>query len=692
MSTIKISQFQGMVPALNDTVLPDNNAAFARNAFLYSGAIQGFQEFKTLTSVSTGQRMVFRFPNLYLDADHLSDADWLPFTSEYTNVLRTSVAGDTYERYYWASPDLSPKYNTKARILARFYNAGAAGTASSSAIVIGLGATSASPTNNNRYAVGLSKGLSNAGGVSGAADPWTLGVPAPSYTPTLTVTTQVSSTYISQTAGVASGVGIVLGLGATSAAPTNNNRFGVGGSSGQSIVSGASYSPDGTVKSRSYVVTWLTEYGEEGPPCTPAVASGRADAYWTLTGLTPPSYTDRNISKLRIYRTITSTQGVATYFQIAELPASTTSYIDTAYSDVTVSANQQIQSTSWYPPPSDLKGWVAMPNGIIAGWRGKEVWFCEPYRPHAWPPQYALTTEYDIVGLGIYGQTLIVCTQGFPTAITGINPLSMTMAKVSTFEPCMSRGSIVSAPEGVYYASPNGLILAAQGQFTNVTKQFMTKDKWQNLLSVSTARAVHNGSGYLAFGGVRPGCFEPTAFDNARFEMDDYTGSYAGLFFDPTNPGATTTMYSSYPVTSLFTDPWSGETLFIRNNLVQWFDLQTTTRNAEPFIWRSKKFQANKVQNFEAVKVYFTIPAGVTATPSGSVNNTLNQTLDVNQYGLMRVYADDRLVATRELFKSGQMFRLPSGFKNEFWQIEFEARVNITSVQMATSARELAGV
>jgi hypothetical protein len=36
--------------------------------------------------------------------------------------------------------------------------------------------------------------------------------------------------------------------------------------------------------------------------------------------------------------------------------------------------------------------------------------------------------------------------------------------------------------------------------------------------------------------------------------------------------------------------------------------------------------------------------------------------------------------------------RLPSGFKAEFWQLEFESRVDILSVQMATSVKELSRV
>jgi len=92
------------------------------------------------------------------------------------------------------------------------------------------------------------------------------------------------------------------------------------------------------------------------------------------------------------------------------------------------------------------------------------------------------------------------------------------------------------------------------------------------------------------------------------------------------------------------------------------------------------------------VKVYFHVPAGITWTPESARNNTLVQSLASDQYGLLRIYADDELVATREIRTSGEMFRLPSGFKASFWQFEIEARVHVTNVQLATSAKELAGV
>jgi hypothetical protein len=512
MATIKLSAFSGMVPAIDDRLLPVNNASFAQNAWLYSGAISAFNRPKTVyTAASTTIGKVYRIPNQFTDAEHIQDSIWLEFQEADTDIIKSSVVGDVYDRYYFAAAGVIPKYNTKQRI--------------------------------------------------DDDDPaFYLGVPAPTVAPGLTH---------------------------------------AGGT--------------GSAQTRSYVITYLSAYSEEGPPSPPVTVTGRTDGTWTLTW-TPYVDANRNITSVRIYRTVTSSQGVTSYFFVTEVPMSPGSYADTAL-DAAISSNDILGSSSWFPPPSDLEGWVTLPNGIIAGWREQEIWFSEAYRPHAWPPEYALSVEYNIVGLGVYGQTLIVCTEGYPSAITGINPASMSMAKISSFEPCVSRGSIVSAPEGVYYASPNGLILAAQGQFNNVTKAVITKDKWQELVSLSTFRAARLGSAYYAWGTARLGMFEPTAFDADAFEQSDYTGAYNGIFVDPTNLEAISTLYNPVPVTSVFNDPWSGEVFTLRNGSVEWIDVTANNTIHETALWRSKVFQTDYKQNFQAAKVFFSVPENTPADP-----------------------------------------------------------------------------
>jgi hypothetical protein len=63
--------------------------------------------------------------------------------------------------------------------------------------------------------------------------------------------------------------------------------------------------------------------------------------------------------------------------------------------------------------------------------------------------------------------------------------------------------------------------------------------------------------------------------------------------------------------------------------------------------------------------------------------------LGPQQYGILRVYADDELYTTRELRRSGELLRIYSGEKVEAWQFEVEGRVAVSNLQVATSVKEL---
>lgn len=459
--------------------------------------------------------------------------------------------------------------------------------------------------------------------------------------------------------------------------------------------SGLSVSPSGgassTTATRAYVVTWVTAWGEEGPPGVPAVATGKIDDTWNVTFPVAGSseITDHNLSKARLYRTVTSTGGAATYFFVAEFDISTTTYADTN-ADAAVSSNEQIASTTWTAPPDDLVGMTTMPNGMIAGWRNNELWFCEPYRPHAWPAQYTLAVEYPIIGLGVINQTLVVCTGGYPMVATGINPASMTLSKLTSFEPCASRGSIVSAPEGVYYASPNGLVLVTNGVATVITEKLITKDEWQRLLKVRTLRATRLQGAYYAYGSARFAVFQSDFAQESMVQQLDYAGAYTGALIDPKDQRVAFNVLSNeVPATNVFSDPWTGETFIIREGKLYRLDITDQVAPREVLRWRSKVFQPNNKKNFQAMRVYFEIPPWA-PTLNTDRNTNLEQELAADQYGLVRVYADDTLVMTRELRTSGELMRIPAGYKADFWSVEFEAVVKILSFQMGTSVKALA--
>src|SRR5687768_12780819 len=119
MVAIRVSPFGGMVPAVDEGLLAPINAALAENTWTYNGNVVGLPELKalyTLFTSTTGK--VYRLPNNYTDSAHMSDSRWMEFSHPDTDVVRSQVFGDTFDRYYWASPVDVPRYMTKAQVVA----------------------------------------------------------------------------------------------------------------------------------------------------------------------------------------------------------------------------------------------------------------------------------------------------------------------------------------------------------------------------------------------------------------------------------------------------------------------------------------------------------------------------------------------------------------------------------------------
>lgn len=453
-------------------------------------------------------------------------------------------------------------------------------------------------------------------------------------------------------------------------------------------------------ETRAYVYTWVSTYGEEGPPSPPVLATGNANGTWTITTTVPgAAATNRSLNRVRIYRTITGTSGSTTYFYVGDMAIASTSFTDNVATNL-VAANRILSSTFYEPPPIDLKGMIAMPNGIIAGFRANEIWFSEPYLPHAWPSPYALAVADQVVGLGVIGQSIIVCTASAPYTISGINPSTMAISRMAFIEPCLSRGSIVSTPVGVLYASPNGLALANPGQVQIVSRSIFSTDVWQDrakTTEIARLRASIVNNAYYGWGSSADGCFQTDTFDNNAFAQEDFSGAYDGIYIDVNDPRISyTRLKSDDPNENCFRDTWTGETLLIRDGKVLWLDL-SPTRGREKFRWRSKVFEGLSKQNFSALHVQFDGTDAISGPLTGGVwDDTIAwddtgywYDSETTIYGTVRVYADGRLVLSRDLRQSGELIRLPSGFKATYWQFEVEAIVRIKKIEVATSAKEL---
>lgn len=711
MVALKLKQFGGMIPATDPRLLPENQAELSQNTWLYTGALEGFREPKLVYSLADpATKRVFRIPLDYYDKDHIADSYWMEFQDRETDVINSPVNSDTYERFYWANTRDVPRYNTKARIIAG--NAGA-----NAPFKLGIPTPTAAPRvsriNSTYYFDCVPIGFHVKGGTTylydtvaynvdkGTFFTGILQLPNPAAagaTKALvgTVNRDTSAPVQSgtepnayKTTGYAAEIKYYNPNAGNRLTISDDDRLTIGVP--PSLPGKEEYVGQGVLETRAYVYTWVSAYGEEGPP-SPANSNTAWSGdpwYIKITAPTAAEALERNLTKARIYRTVSGVAGSTTYFLVEEIDISTGSYTDTRTDDV-VAANSILESYFWEPPPSDMKGISMMANGMVAGFKGREVWFCEPYRPHAWPSPYSLTFDADIIGLGFTGQTLMVLTTSSPYAVTGINPAQMAVAKLKRVEPCVSKGSIVSTARGVVYCSPNGLAMATPGDVTIITSNLITKDHWEDLVSTVTLRGTQLGGGYYGWGTIQPGCFENSAFENTAFQLDDYSGAYRGLFVDFDNQRvAFNTLLTSLETVNTFTDIWTGEILIIRSGAVYWLDL-SFDRPHEAFKWKSKIFEMPNRRNMEAMRIWFsTFDDTPTLNPVQVINPS---TLNADMYGIVRVYADDRLVYQREIRQSGDFFRMPSGFKAQWWQVEIESRVQINNVEVATSAKELLSV
>lgn len=258
-------------------------------------------------------------------------------------------------------------------------------------------------------------------------------------------------------------------------------------------------------ETRFYFATHTTDWGEESAP-SPVTDPLEVDQYSdvTLTLPTPPS--GRNVVTTNLYRSNVGT--VSAGFQFVEaIPATTASYNDKLKA---AELGETCPTITWAEPPAGLRGLVGLPNGIMAGFVDNYVAFCDPYHPYAWPVEYQVTMEHPIVGLGVFGQSLVVGTQANPSIVSGSDSASMSAQVLDDAQACVSARSMVSAGGGVLYASPDGICFASQNGVELITAALFAREDWQALQPESIIAAMHEGVYYFWFAGsgTRPaGCY-----------------------------------------------------------------------------------------------------------------------------------------------------------------------------------------
>ena len=457
----------------------------------------------------------------------------------------------------------------------------------------------------------------------------------------------------------------------------------------------------GDVITRLYVYTWVTSFGEESEPCPiSADINWQAGQTVTLSGF-QSAPAGRGITLQRIYRSQTSNSAGTDLFLIEERAATTANYTDTHAPD---DFAEVIPSRDWNQPPADLKGLIALPNGMMAGFSGKQLCFCEPYRPHAWPEKYRLTTAYDIVGLGAYGTTIVAATKGTPYVVSGASPEAMIEERIEVNLPCINGRGLVDLGYSVAYPSNDGLVVVSNGGATVATDALFTRPAWQKLSPSTLVAGQFTGRYFASY---------------SYLEIDGTTRTEGTFVIDLTNQQPFVLRYP-FKADALYYDLPSGQLYFLIGNEV--FEFDAIGSMNEIMTWKSKhyvfpapvSFGAILVEsgvlespeekqarlNAEAARIAYNATLFAGASVGGEVDGAEIDGFSFNGDMLQRLYNQDKYISVK-VFADGALVRTVSqldkvqripGRKAKSWEIQVNGTAEVEQITLATTAFELNAV
>lgn len=435
-----------------------------------------------------------------------------------------------------------------------------------------------------------------------------------------------------------------IAIGAGTVYPSASFRLGLPAPSSAPAVVAVGTTPSGTdnelKETRSYVYTFVTANGEEGPPSSPSVVFDLYPTSQTATVSLMDTAEDAayNITHKYIYRTLTSSSGTNYQFVDSVLLSADT------YSD-TLSPLQLggvLPSTGWAAPPDGMIGLTSLSNGILAGFKDNEVMFCEPFMPHAWPTKYRMSTDFPIVGIKAVGSSLIITTKAFPYVAQGAHPSNMTLARMRENQSCVSKRSIVGMGKHVMYASPDGLISAVGTAAQLATDKVLSRTQWQAMKPETIHAYMHEGNyiGFYTVDGIQKGFI----FDPTTLALTDYTGVAA--------------------ITGGYANPEDDALYFIdTSSQIKQFDA-----GAEGiYEWQSKQYKLGRPINMAVARVEAESYSNIT----------------------LSVYAESGLVHTQAVLNENA-FRLPAGYRSNQYEVKIVGTDIVNSVYIASSMSELA--
>lgn len=441
-----------------------------------------------------------------------------------------------------------------------------------------------------------------------------------------------------------------------------------------------------------YVYTWVTGFGEESQPSPLSAAIDYTAGVIQRVNTFAATPAGRNITHRRIYRSQTTISGATELFFVTEIVVATTSY---DYDATTTPLGEAITTKDFDPPPDTMSGLTQMPNGMMAAFNGKELYFSEPYQPHAWPEKYVLVVNSEIVGIAAFGSSAAILTREAPYVVQGITPDQMAMEIVEGGMPCTSGLGIVDVGFSALYPSTEGIMLIGEGRRENVTAAIFTREQWAALGPSSIIAARHNDQYVFlhsssafdlydadsagGWGGALEQDLEgdgATLGDPALYTTVDMGAALSAFgdqkvswvdAFNSANTGLITSTVS--PPIYLFSDLASNNLYLLDADGVSIYEWMVDGEAKVVAVWRSKIFTSNHP-----------------VAPGAFYVQTSRETAPGDTF-VSRVYADGVLI--REVTGPNFMHRLPADKLRREWEVEIESTIPVLAVYIAHTPDEI---
>jgi len=236
-------------------------------------------------------------------------------------------------------------------------------------------------------------------------------------------------------------------------------------------------------------------------------------------------------------------------------------------------------------PDENMIGLVVGQNDVIAGFFDNQLCFAEPGEPHAWPIKYRRTFEHPIVALASSSGFLLVMTEEYAYYVSGTNPAAMSIVRVDTPYPCLSKRSVVNLEFGVIYATHGGMAFWSSRTNLILATEFIHYwDTWNEFLSPSTI------VGHL--------------YDDKYFA----THSTGAFIFERGQKGDDTFVTIGDTFTAAWTDPRTNFLFFVSDaigTIKQWDKVGQTLQSMD---WKSKTMITKDFVNLGAARVVADFP------------------------------------------------------------------------------------